>query len=258
MPKADHTVNERPSARAAWADSDAVSKILRPADIILTKSSEKLHPVALYQNFYQFPPEASRFIHAAIYVGNGDIVHSTFERGVVKEKLHRLIVEREFVVLRFRKFFEASDEILPIQEKIASNAINYVGNGYDYNAVTQLAAAGIKDIIFRGQGSKSVRNISNLASRHPDELKISDYGPVSDFICSDLVFCCYDIPMRQENPLNKIMITLNRVPAEFYINPLLYSISFLRDAKSNVLVSRVIDASGKVVTVQDRRQIWSP
>lgn len=194
---------------------------LNVADIILTEKgfSPRTTAVSSYQKYYGFGQPASDYTHAALYVGDLNVIHSTGRLGVHKETLENAVGIRNFVVLR-------AGVLTPEQTlKIAETAESLIGAPYDRDAIIQLAARAARDMMGKGHGSGHTTVISDLANRPPESLDQADLNAINAFICSDLVYSCYNDALGPfRNPLSIITPSANRLPAEFFTNPSLQSV----------------------------------
>jgi hypothetical protein len=186
-----------------------------PADIILSFRKPMVDAVDLSQRSLGYEIPATETPHAALYVGDGKVVHAyplttTSTGGIRLETLGVASRNSEICILRFKP----SDHLKwkKQREKITKIARLICGGKYDYYEVMKVGFASAYNIWSSSFKDKISAN-KEPTSRNINKLKTS-------YTCAKLIFDCYDYAMETENPLNngKYMISPFVVPAMFYIN----------------------------------------
>ncbi len=188
-------------------DPVQMQEILQPGDVIFCKIDEGVFNPAHIGQQLQFHKngqfhdrEGSRFVHAAIYVGNGMVVESVPSMdGDQVRKLHlsdpRFSMKGNssyhYVISRCKGDESTGRYAAEIAEKLATpkkdediNAKGVSKNGYAFIASS---ISVLKDSKF------SEHAISKFIERHNDELENIFSADTQKFFCSQLVSTCYQL-----------------------------------------------------------------
>lgn len=198
----------------------AVVALLRPGDVILTSSqAETLRLIVHFQRrFPQFCPLSHSFTHVALYVGDGQVVHSMPDLtldpcksgGVAEVPLSDLLTpDVLFAALR-------ADSIVPgLEPVLVECARSWKGLPYGYYQIGYAIAQ-----VLNPSAVQFVQKALNLTALATDERSAARMVARS-FVCSDFVHNVYDEVFQDRNPCNSpggrpAAVTM---PCEFFANP---------------------------------------
>lgn len=249
-------VDVRPRFKIDETLIDRAQAVLRPADLILFFAEPPASSAVFHaQLAYGFPEAVCAITHVGLYIGGGQIVHAQpvaplQKRGGIRaESLAEVLDGRTVACLRYQGFTDivsvsGPDRTLSYSPKsaaakVVASANAAVGGRYDYRAVVNLAI-------------DALRHKFDLPKRRPRAVKrfleevyrASDPGglaanPAHAFICSDLVYDCYDSALPVRNPMNRpeLMRAPNRLPVEFFLNPHFLSVNLAEGGPETLTAS---------------------
>jgi hypothetical protein len=171
--------------------------------------------VCWYQRQCGFPELSLRVSHVGLYVGDGDLVHSTpsaLRTGVRTEPVADVTRRRKVTIVRFPALVAELSHDASSIVRVARE----MSGSYNYRAVLALA----RDSFARLQ-SRGLRTPANAMSGNGISAPRDD-----TFLCGDFVFGVFDRVLRAKNPLGvSVMRSPARVPAEFFTDPRLVDVS---------------------------------
>lgn len=236
------------------ADIETLLPCLQPADLFAFFHPDPPKSVVVRcQQAYGFSYHAAEVSHVALYLGHGLLCHAVpFSSkgfgGVMMEPLVGSLAGSFVSVLRFKRFMEQSQQELA--ERIAAHARARVGAPYDFSAVRDLAVSACRMLIrnTRTPGSNGRWRTQSVLAPHIERWRAADplvqfatdpgYCETDEdgrqwrgFLCSDLIFDCFDAVLRADNPLSRpeLMRSPHRLPAEFYLNDAFLNIEWTMD-----------------------------
>jgi hypothetical protein len=192
---------------------------LRPADIVLLWRVGRANTVCWYQRLCGYPELGLRMSHVALYLGQGDLVHSTpsaVRDGVRVDPAADVIARRTVTVVRFPPL---AAELRAERSRILQVA-RAMSGAYDYRAVVELARDSFDLLRRRGAAVPATARLAKAVAGRTVP------AGAEAFLCGDFVFDVFDRILRERNPLNlpELMRSPARVPAEFFVNPRLVDV----------------------------------
>lgn len=206
---------------------ERANAVLRPADLVLFFAEPPASsPVFHAQRAYGFPESVCAITHVGLYVGEGQLVHSqpasslADRGGIRQENLVETMFGRLVVCLRFDGFVVPGAKSHIEHGLVASLARSAVGGRYDYAAIANLAIDAFRHAYpIPKRRPQSVRRYLATAGYADPRREVAKLA--GDFICSDLVYNCYDGVFGRKNPMNRpdLMRAPHRLPVELFLNP---------------------------------------
>lgn len=206
---------------------DKLSKCLTVGDVILTcRGADAVRLIVAFQNKYpQFPKASRKFTHVAVYVGDGQVIHSkpdvaldgSLSGGVEEVPLEALLQDGiTFVVLRSSRLTDA------LRSTFVDAARSHIGVPYDYGSIIRCIGMDLKIVGKLGLTAQMLKEtITNIKPPSTQSARPTARDYARSFICSDFVYAVFDELFQQHNPCNypgghpgPIIM-----PCAFYANP---------------------------------------
>lgn len=196
-----------------------IERYLLPADIILFVSkNKKIEPVSMFQSKIGYPPESYKSNHVALYIGEGEVIHSnpfwhTTGGGVKIQSFQEATDQKDVVILRINS--EKYPNFTKIEDKIVSYARSKLNIRYDYSMIRRMS------IVMLQLSTIGIRS-DYIEQTYEYLIRIfrSADDDIEGYICSDFIFDCYDAILREQNPLltEQSLYGPAILPADFYMN----------------------------------------
>lgn len=172
----------------------------------------------MFQSEIGYPPISYNSNHVALYIGEGNIIHSNpfwhkTGGGVKVQSFQEATDQKDIVILRINS--EKYPNFTKFEDKIVGYALSKVDKRYDYSMIRrmaivllQLKTIGIRSIYIE-QTFEYLMRIFRSADDDDD-----------GYICSDFIFDCYDAILREQNPLltEQSLYRATILPADIYMN----------------------------------------
>jgi hypothetical protein len=192
---------------------------LQPGDVILISMAGRRHIVYTFQRTLKhFSAISHLFVHVAIYVGGGKIVHavpsSSYDglqsAGVQGAAIGEILSEERLFV-----FLRANVVQKDHWEALSKSATSHVGVPYDYVGCVRavLRASGVPGVSGRIRAGRPLPKSPGVESNSTRSGRA--------LVCSDFVCNVFDEVFQDRNPCNISGGRLHGIatPCEFFSNP---------------------------------------
>lgn len=131
-----------------------------PGDVLLvTGTNEVAKLIKRVQERGGFDPCHARWTHAALYIGNGQLVEATPFGGIRVGQLAKTTFGRELLVRRVSNHLAMEDRY-----KVAINALTGLGRGYSLGSVVPLAWQALTGKLWQGERRPDFRSVTICSS----------------------------------------------------------------------------------------------